>query len=219
LSGFYSIEEAIFMKRKNEKRKRRSIRLRDLNLYHVRRRFPRLEDHDHLDREIGDIDLIAKLKSEYPPKIESNPNETNFLERSLSQLISSKTGALREKSEMHGLSAEGTRSELLMRLYLHYRSTFSLSTSRSNGSAIPAYGPGYEQDCDPGCVWGKLWLNNQIRIRREWKTMKRFPRKPIVQRFPRMIRFLRRIRFPRLQSFNGIPDLIRDPALLRKMLG
>jgi hypothetical protein len=206
--------------RKREKKRRRFRRTKYLTPYRVKSRFPRLKDHDHLDREIRDIDLLTVLKSEYPPRIESSPHNTNFLEQALSKLISSETDVLREKSEMHGLSCKGTRPELLERLYHHYRSTFSLGFSRYADEAIPAYGPGYEMESNPKCVWGKLWLSNQIRKRKEWKNMKRFPRKPVVRRFPRMIRFLRRIRFPRLVKANrhSVVDLVRDPSLLRKMM-
>ncbi len=147
-------------------------------------RFPRLEKWDS-----GEVLMLGDLRKAYPPPKYDPKRDGAWdpAEYVLSWLLRCEEEKLREKAKYHGLCDEGTKSELIKRLYLHWRAS-KLNSQKKNSvflSNFPfvAYGPGFERVEIPECSCGKTKVD-------EGK----------IRRFPRIDKFGGVPRFPRMKK-------------------
>lgn len=114
---------------------------------HVRRRFPRLEG----ERDESNWKFLSRLRQRYPLPVyrwqydgSTNPGVdvlTGLLDRSKKQL--------RRYAHMHALDEEGSRFQLIKRLYLHWR-----SSRLQLGKRYIGYGKHHQSTRTPTCICG-----------------------------------------------------------------
>lgn len=152
------------------------------------RRFPRIEGYREIMTEIP-------LRWSYPPYDPHRDGQWDPGPTVLSDLALCDLDELKRRAERHGLLQEGTKFEIVERIYRHWR-----ASKLELGFPLFGYNTGFEKVGPAVCSCGSAGIR-----RSKSMDIQRFPRYahryfPRTKRWPRLARFPRTKRWPRYRK-------------------